>query len=193
MDKKILNLIICVLICLAVILGLLVVKFATVKVDVKTTEDTEKVIEETVVNDPVEGNLKIHKSQNGYSVKYPADMQAKQIARSIDFILEDAESGSSLNVVTAKNDGTLKKMNREEFEYSLLHTTEDAVLLSYEDILLNGTEAVKAVFTYMDSVTEQYIVITDGLSYNISVTKGENITEEMSLILDSVVKSFTLN
>lgn len=193
MDKKILNLIMCVLMCFVVILVLLIIKFATVKNEVETKQDTEVLIEETALDDPAEGDIKIHKSQNGYSIKYPAYMQAKQIARSIDFILEDTDSGSSLNVVTAKNDGTLEKMSRDEFEYSLLHTTEDAVLLNYEDIMLNGTQAVKATFTYMDSVTEQYVVITDGLSYNISVTKSDNITEEMSAIFDNAVKSFTLD
>ncbi len=193
MDKKILNLTICVLICFILILGLFIFKFTVIKSENTPKQKVETILEETVIDDPVKDGFKIHTSKNGYTIKYPSDMQAKEMARSVDFILEDEKSGSSLNVITAKNDGTLKKMTREEFEYSLLHTSEDAVLLDYDDITINGTEAVKASFTYMGSITEQHIIITDGMSYNISVTKADNITDEMSAIFDNTVKSFTLN
>lgn len=193
MDKKIINLIMCVLICFIIILGLFIFKLAAVEKEVTTTSKTEPVLEETVIDDPVEGDFKVHKSENGYTVKYPADMEALRVAKSIDFILEDEKSGSSLNIVTAKNDGSVTKMSREEFEHSLMHTSEETVLLSYEEVMLNGAAAVVAEYTYMDNAVKQVVVMTESCGYNITVMESSYITEEMSEIFDGVINSFTLN
>lgn len=193
MDKKIINLIMCVLICFIIILGLFIFKLAAVEKEVTTTSKTETVLEETVIDDPVEGDFKVHKSENGYTVKYPADMEALRVAKSIDFILEDEQSGSSLNIVTAKNDGSVTKMSREEFEHSLMHTSEETVLLSYEEVMLNGAAAVVAKYTYMDNAVKQVVVMTESYGYNITVMESPYITEEMSEIFDGVINSFTLN
>ena len=193
MDKKIINLIICILVCLIVILGLFIYRLIIVREEVTTTEKTETVLEETVIEDPVENGFKVHRSENGYTVKYPEDMEAKQMAKSIDFILKDEQSKSSLNIVSAKNDGSLKKMNREEFENTLTQMSSDVALISYEDMDLNGIDAVVAEYIYMDNVMKQIIVITESMGYNITVTEGVNISEETAQIFDSVVQSFTLN
>lgn len=193
MEKKIINLIICVLICFIIILGLFIFKFATVEKEVTTTSQTEAVLEETLIDDPVEGDFKVHKSENGYTVKYPANMQAKQMAKAIDFILDD-ESGSSLNIITAKNDGALKTMTREEFEYSFMAgTMEGAVLHSYEETDLNGLAVTVAKFTYNKNNVTQTIIIGEDYGYNITVTESTDISEEMSQIFHNVVQSFTLD
>ena len=187
MDRKIINLVICVLICVIVIFGLVISQLVLDK-DVK--DKTETKLEETVIDDPVEGEFKIHRSQNGYTVKYPENMQAKSMAKAIDFILEDAKSGSSLNIVTAKNDGSLKPMTREEFEDSLM---SDAVLNSYDKVDLNGVDATVAKFTYNKNNVTQTIIIQEDYGYNITVTESTDISDEMSRIFDNVVQSFTLN
>lgn len=196
MDKKVFRMIIITLIALIITSVLIIFRLIDMQKNEKNenpevTKDVQ--LEETPVDDPVEGDFKVHKSENGYTVKYPAGMQATKLARSIDFILEDEESKSTINIVTAKNDGTLHKMSREEFEYSLSQTSEEAVLISYEDIKLNGADAVEAVFSYMDNEIKQIIIITENMGYNISVTKGANISDEMSVIFDDVVNSFVLN
>lgn len=195
MDKKIINLIICVLVCLIVIIGLVISQLAAVDKEVTTTSESEEVLEETPIDDPVgEDGLKVHKSENGYTVKYPADMQAEQMAKAIDFILEDADGGSSLNIITAKNDGSLKKMTRDEFEYSFMAgSMEGAVLHGYEDIDLNGLEATVAKFTYNGNNVTQTIIIAEDYGYNITVTESTDISEEMSQIFNDVVNSFVLD
>ena len=190
MDKKIINLIICVLICVIVIFGLIISQLVMDK-DVKTTPETENKLVETVIDDPSgEDGLKIHESENGYTVKYPDSMQAKQMAKAIDFILDDEKSGSSLNIITAKNDGSLKTMTREEFEYSLM---SDAVLHSYDKVDLNGVDATVAKFTYNKNNVTQTIIIQEDYGYNITVTESTDISNEMLQIFDNVVQSFTLN
>ena len=189
MDKKNINLIIWVLICFIVIFGLVISQLVINK-NAKTATETENKLEETVLNDPVEGEFKVHKSQNGYTVKYPANMQAKSMAKAIDFILDDEKSGSSLNIVTARNDGSLKTMTREEFEHSLM---SDAVLKSYDKVDLNGADATVAKFTYNKNDVTQTIVILDDYGYNITVTKSGDIGDEMSKIFDDVAKSFVLD
>lgn len=187
MDKKIINLVICVLVCVVIILGLVI---AQLVLDNDVKDKIETKLEETAIDDPVEGEFKVHKSENGYTIKYPANMQAKSMAKAIDFILDDEKSGSSLNIITAKNDGSLKKMTREEFEYSLM---TDAVLISYDEVDLNGAVATFAKFLYNNNTVTQTIVITDDYGYNITVTESADISDEMSRIFSNIANSFVLN
>ena len=190
MDKKILSLVVCILICFIIIIGLFILKLGAIA-EKQVTEET--ILKESVIDDPVEGEYKVHRSENGYVVKYPSNMEGKQMAKAIDFILDD-EVGSSLNIVTAKNDGSLKKMTREEFEYSFKAGSMDgAVLHSYNEVDLNGNVATVANFTYNGNDVTQTIIINNNYGYNITVTKSPNISDEMSEIFDNVVKSFTLN
>ena len=115
------------------------------------------------------------------------------MAKSVDFILEDPNSGSSLNIVTAKNDGSVKKFTKEEFENSLNQTSEGSQLLSYEDIVLNGAEAVVAEFIYMENHVKQVICLSDSYAYNITLMTSSDITDGMLKVFEDVINSFTLN
>lgn len=202
MDRKILNLIIITLSVSIITAGLVVYRLVDLRNEKETEKTAPSVTQETKeekivyteIDDPVgEDGYKVHTSENGYTVKYPADLQAKSMAKSVDFVLDDVESGSSMNIVTAANDGTLKKMTKEEFEHSLLHTSGDSVLLSYKDVNINGVEAVEAVFTYLGNETKQTVIITENYGYNITVSKSQYISEEMSAVFDGIVSSFKLN
>ncbi len=197
MDKKIINLIIAALVLVVVLLLLVVWKLCGIKPEAVTkpavpTEGEE--LQAQPIEDPVgEDGMKIHNSENGYSVKYPDSMTAKSMAKSIDFILEDDESGSSLNIVTAKNDGSVKKLTREEFEASLEQSSGNTELIGYDDVMLNGAEAVVAEYIYIDARVKQYIIITESYAYNITVMESPYITEEMSEVFKGVTESFVLN
>ena len=194
MDRKIINLVICVLVCFVIILGLFIFQLTNVQKESATTPEAETVLEETVIDDPSgEDGFKVHKSENGYTIKYPEEYEAKRMAKAIDFILEDDKSGSSLNIVTARNDGTLKQMSREEFEYSLMQGSMDVEILDYTQTELNGTPAIVARYTYNGSSVTQTIIVTEYFGYNITVTESGNITEEMSAVFKNVVKSFSLD
>lgn len=197
MNKKIRNLVVITLLLIIAILILVIWNLVSISGGNDTrpaTADKTADLEAVPIEDPIgDDGMKIHTSENGYSVRYPADMTAKSMAKSVDFILEDDKSGSSLNIVTAKNDGSVKKMSREEFEHSLEHTSEEIKLISYEKILLNGTEAVAVEYDYMGNITKQFIIITESYAYNITVTKSSYISQEVSAIFDSVAESFVLN
>ena len=120
-------------------------------------------------------------------------MVAKTMAKSVDFILEDPNSGSSLNIVTAKNDGSVKKFTEEEFENSLAHTSGGSQLLSYEEVVLNGADAVIAEFVYLENYVKQVIIISESYAYNITMMESSDITDEMRIVFDNVINSFTLN
>ena len=196
MNKKISNLVIITLLLIVIVLILIIWNLVSVPEDNDTKPDTTEVttgLESVPIEAPIgEDGMKIHTSENGYSVRYPGNMVAKSMAKSVDFILEDDQSGSSLNIVTAKNDGTLKKMTREEFEESLAQTSNGNELLNYEEIVLNGTGGVAVEFVYNENIVKQVIFITDTYGYNITVMKSEHITDEMSKIFDDVVNSFSL-
>ncbi|MBQ2284635.1 MAG: hypothetical protein II244_03110 [Clostridia bacterium] len=197
MDKKIFRLVI-ITIVLIMIICLLVI-YALVDMGRKDNETvtssiTTEELEAALIDDPVgDDGMKIHTSENGYSVKYPAYMDAKCMAKSVDFILEDPNSGSSLNIVTAKNDGSVKKFTKEEFENSLNQTSEGSQLLSYEDIVLNGAEAVVAEFIYMENHVKQVICLSDSYAYNITLMTSSDITDGMLKVFENVINSFTLN
>lgn len=203
MDKKIRTLLI---IAISLLMAICVMVIY-VLVD-KTTEETENTPNVTPVvtsepeedlpsvplEDPVgEDGMKIHTSENGYTVKYPSDMVAKTMAKSVDFILEDPNSGSSLNIVTAKNDGSVKKFTEEEFENSLAQTAAGSQLLSYEEVVLNGADAVIAEFVYLENYVKQVIIISESYAYNITMMESSDITDEMRIVFDNVINSFTLN
>ena len=154
-----------------------------------TTEELKAV----PIDDPIgEDGMKIHTSENGYTVKYPGDMTAKSMAKSVDFILEDPNSGSSLNIVTAKNDGTFNRLTKEELAHSLEHSSEDYEFLSYEEFTLNGVDAVAAEYIYIDVPLKQIVVVCEEYAYNITVIKSDYISDEMSGIFDNVIKNFAL-
>ena len=158
------------------------------------TSEPEEDLPSVPLEDPVgEDGMKIHTSENGYTVKYPSDMVAKTMAKSMDFILEDPNSGSSLNILTAKNDGSVKKFTEEEFENSLAHTSGGSQLLSYEEVVLNGADAVIAEFVYLENYVKQVIIISGSYAYNITMTESSDITDEMRIVFDNVINSFTLN
>ena len=199
MDNKIRTLL---MIIISLIIAICVIVIYTL-VD-KSAQDSKNVtpvvsekkedLQSVPLDDPVgEDGMKIHTSENGYSVKYPADMVAKTMAKSVDFILEDPDSGSSLNIVTAKNDGTFSGLTKEELAHSLEHSSEDYELISYEEITLNGVEAVAAEYIYIDVPLKQIVVVCEEYAYNITVIKSDYISDEMSGIFDAVVNSFTLN
>lgn len=200
MDKKVLRLIIITLIFAIITIGLVIFKLVGSKeknepqpVEV-AEEQPQQELEALPIDDPVgEDGMKIHLSENGYSVKYPSNMTAKSMAKAVDFILEDDQSGSSLNIVTGKNDGSISKLTKEEFEHSLMHTSEETVLLSYEEIMLNGMEAVVAEYIYLENSVKQIIIMTEEYGYNITVMESPYISQEMSEVFWQVVNSFVLN
>lgn len=195
MDKKVLRLVIIAMVLIMVICVLVIYSLVNIKNnEAEVTTAPPQTVEYVPIDDPIgEDGMKIHTSENGYTVKYPSGMVAKSMAKSVDFILEDDASGSSLNIVTAKNDGTVKKMTREEFEVSLSHTSQGSELLSYEEIVLNGTDAIVAEFIYMENEVKQVVVINDDFAYNITLMKSQYIEDDMLNVFEEVIKSFVLN
>ena len=117
MDKKVLRLIIITLVFTIITMGLVIFKLVGSKEKTEVEQPKEQEHQELQalpIDDPVgEDGMKIHVSENGYTVKYPSNMTAKSMAKAVDFILEDDQSGSSLNVVTGKNDGSISKLTKE--------------------------------------------------------------------------------
>lgn len=199
MDNKIRTLL---MIIISLIIAICVIVIYTL-VD-KSAQDSKNVtpvvlekkedLQSVPLDDPIgEDGMKIHTSENGYSVKYPADMVAKTMAKSVDFILEDPDSGSSLNIVTAKNDGSVKKFTEEEFKNSLEHTSGGAQFLSYEEIVLNGLDAVAVEFVYLENYVKQVVIMSESYAYNITMTESSLITDEIHKAFENVINSFILN
>ena len=66
-------------------------------------------------------------------------------------------------------------------------------MLSYEEIVLNGMDAVVAEYVYMDNSVKQIIIMTEEYGYNITLMESPYISEEMSEVFWQVVNSFVLN
>lgn len=194
MEKKIYNLIICLLISVIIIICILIYAVFNSGKDGSTGnggKNTE--LTQTDIDDPVDSDgYKVHVSENGYSVRYPAKYTAKHMAKAVDFILTDDDSGSSVNVVTAKNDGTLKQMSEEDFIASVAESGMSIHMQSYENITLGGTPATVAKYVYNGNNVTQAIVILEDFGYNITITESPAISEETSSEFEEILNSFTV-
>ncbi len=193
MNKKITTLI---LIVLVLILGIGILIFVNFY---KNTESTAVVSQSNDITKETEVDYKLDENENcvytskyGFTITYPKKYTAKRMEKAVDFILTDRQSGSSINIVYAKNDGSLKKMTMEEFSASLKDTEIDAELISYKDDTLNNSPVTVANYLYDGNNVTQTILILEDKGYNITVTKCEDISEEVSKDFDNIVNSFAL-
>lgn len=191
MEKKIFSLVVALIIVLVATVGLVIYS--------QTAEEPEENIQKNelvrtdIINSADGDGYKTYKSENGYTVRYPEKYTPQRMARAVDFILEDEESKSNLNIVTAKNDGTLKSMSEEDFSASIAETGMSVTMLSYESTDLNGAPATVAKYIYNGNKVTQVIVILEDFGYNITVTESPDVTDYVSDELENIWKSFTLD
>ena len=191
MEKKILSLVVALVIVLVATIGLVIYS--------QTAEEPEENVQKNelartdIINSADGDGYKTYKSENGYTVRYPEKYTPQRMARAVDFILEDEESKSNLNIVTAKNDGTLKSMSEEDFSASIAETGMSVTMLSYESTDLNGAPATVARYIYNGNKVTQVIVILEDFGYNITVTESPDVADYVSAELENIWKSFTLD
>ena len=191
MEKKIFSLVVALVIVLVATIGLVIYS--------QTAEEPEENIQKNelvrtdIINSADGDGYKTYKSENGYTVRYPEKYTPQRMARAVDFILEDEESKSNLNIVTAKNDGTLKSMSEEDFSASIAETGMSVTMLSYESTDLNGAPATVAKYIYNGNKVTQVIVILEDFGYNITVTESPDVSNSVSAELENIWKSFTLD
>ena len=191
MEKKIFSLVVALVIVLVATIGLVIYS--------QTAEEPEENIQKNelvrtdIINSADGDGYKTYKSENGYTVRYPEKYTPQRMARAVDFILEDEKSKSNLNIVTAKNDGTLKSMSEEDFSASIAETGMSVTMLSYESTDLNGAPATVAKYIYNGNKVTQVIVILEDFGYNITVTESPDVADYVSAELENIWKSFTLD
>lgn len=191
MEKKIFSLVVALVVVLVATIGLVIYS--------QTAEEPEENIQKNelvrtdIINSADGDGYKTYKSENGYTVRYPEKYTPQRMARAVDFILEDEKSKSNLNIVTAKNDGTLKSMSEEDFSASIAETGMSVTMLSYESTDLNGAPATVARYIYNGNKVTQVIVILEDFGYNITVTESPDVTDYVSAELENIWKSFTLD
>ena len=105
MEKKIFSLVVALVIVLVATIGLVI--YSKSAEEPKENVQKNELVRTDIINSADGDGYKTYKSENGYTVRYPEKYTPQRMARAVDFILEDEESKSNLNIVTAKNDGTL--------------------------------------------------------------------------------------
>ena len=191
MEKKIFSLVVALIIVLVATIGLVI--YSQTAEEPEENVQKNELVRTDIINSADGDGYKTYKSENGYTVRYPEKYTPQRMARAVDFILEDEESKSNLNIVTAKNDGTLKKMTEEDFSASIAETGMDVTMLSYESTDLNGADATVAKYIYNGNEVTQVIVILEDFGYNITVTESPDVSDSVSNELEKIWKSFTLN
>lgn len=191
MEKKIFSLVIALIIVLLATIGLVI--YSQNAHEPKENVQKNELVRTDIINSADGDGYKTYKSENGYTLRYPEKYTPQRMARAVDFILEDEESKSNLNIVTAKNDGTLKKMTEEDFSASIAETGMNVTMLSYESTDLNGADATVAKYIYNGNEVTQVIVILEDFGYNITVTESHDVSDSVSNELEKIWKSFTLN
>lgn len=191
MEKKIFSLVMALILALLATIGLVIYSLNADKQ--KENVQKNELVRTDIINSADGDGYKTYKSENGYVVRYPEKYTPQRMARAVDFILEDEQSKSNLNIVTAKNDGTLKKMSAEDFSASIFETGMSVTMLSYESIDLNGTPATVAKYIYNGNNVTQVIVILEDFGYNITVTESPDVSDSVSDELEKIWKSFTID
>ena len=191
MEKKILSLVVALIIVLVATVGLVI--YSQTAEEPEENVQKNELVRTDIINSADGDGYKTYKSENGYTVRYPEKYTPQRMARAVDFILEDEKSKSNLNIVTAKNDGTLKSMSEEDFSASIAETGMSVTMLSYESTDLNGAPATVAKYIYNGNKVTQVIVILEDFGYNITVTESPDVTDYVSDELENIWKSFTLD
>lgn len=191
MEKKILSLVVALIIVLVATVGLVI--YSQTAEEPEENVQKNELVRTDIINSADGDGYKTYKSENGYTVRYPEKYTPQRMARAVDFILEDEKSKSNLNIVTAKNDGTLKSMSEEDFSASIAETGMSVTMLSYESTDLNGAPATVARYIYNGNKVTQVIVILEDFGYNITVTESPDVTDYVSAELENIWKSFTLD
>lgn len=191
MEKKILSLVVALIIVLVATVGLVI--YSQTAEEPEENVQKNELVRTDIINSADGDGYKTYKSENGYTVRYPEKYTPQRMARAVDFILEDEKSKSNLNIVTAKNDGTLKSMSEEDFSASIAETGMSVTMLSYESTDLNGAPATVARYIYNGNKVTQVIVILEDFGYNITVTESPDVADYVSAELENIWKSFTLD
>ena len=191
MEKKIFSLVVALIIVLVATVGLVI--YSQIAEELEENVQKNELVRTDIINSADGDGYKTYKSENGYTVRYPEKYTPQRMARAVDFILEDEDSKSNLNIVTAKNDGTLKSMSEEDFSASIAETGMSVTMLSYESTDLNGAPATVARYIYNGNKVTQVIVILEDFGYNITVTESPDVTDYVSAELENIWKSFTLD
>lgn len=191
MEKKIFSLVVALVVVLVATIGLVI--YSQTAEEPEENVQKNELVRTDIINSADGDGYKTYKSENGYTVRYPEKYTPQRMARAVDFILEDEESKSNLNIVTAKNDGTLKSMSEEDFSASIAETGMSVTMLSYESTDLNGAPATVAKYIYNGNKVTQVIVILEDFGYNITVTESPDVTDYVSDELENIWKSFTLD
>ena len=191
MEKKILSLVVALIIVLVATVGLVI--YSQTAEEPEENVKKNELVRTDIINSADGDGYTTYKSENGYTVRYPEKYTPQRMARAVDFILEDEKSKSNLNIVTAKNDGTLKSMSEEDFSASIAETGMSVTMLSYESTDLNGAPATVARYIYNGNKVTQVIVILEDFGYNITVTESPDVTDYVSDELENIWKSFTLD
>ena len=191
MEKKILSLVVALVIVLVATIGLVI--YSQTAEEPEENVQKNELVRTDIINSADGDGYKTYKSENGYTVRYPEKYTPQRMARAVDFILEDEKSKSNLNIVTAKNDGTLKSMSEEDFSASIAETGMSVTMLSYASTDLNGADATVAKYIYNGNEVTQVIVILEDFGYNITVTESPDVSDSVSNELEKIWKSFTLD
>lgn len=193
MSKKVTALIIalCVIV-IAISAVLLVVTIGGTTAETPAESESENINQEPNDDQTVGGGFKLHVSENGYTVKYPEKYTSMKMGKAVDFILTDELSGSSINIITAKNDGSLKKMNEYEFQASLNESQMGVTVKDYKEFSLNGADAVRASYNYNGNEVTQTVIILPEYGYNITFTQSPSISQEVLDEFLQVINSFKL-
>ena len=191
MEKKIFSLVVALVIVLVATIGLVI--YSQTAEEPEENVQKNELVRTDIINSADGDGYKTYKSENGYTVRYPEKYTPQRMARAVDFILEDEKSKSNLNIVTAKNDGTLKSMSEEDFSASIAETGMSVTMLSYASTDLNGADATVAKYIYNGNEVTQVIVILEDFGYNITVTESPDVSDSVSNELEKIWKSFTLD
>lgn len=140
-----------------------------------------------IKNDGAE--LTTYSSDNGYTVSYPVGYEPTSLSSSIDFVIMDEVTGSTVTVFASAHKENVLDITEEDFSEQKKSEGINIRIKSFEFKTINDTPALVATYKYNENNVTEIIYDASDNTYYTTYTELPGTSERLSSELLSVIYS----
>lgn len=141
-----------------------------------------------IKNDGAE--LTTYSSDNGYTLSYPVGYEPTSLSSSIDFVIMDEITGSTVTVLASAHEENVLDITEEDFsEQKKAAGMNNIKIKSFEFKTINDTPALVATYKYNENNVTEIIYDASDNTYYATYTELPGTSERLSNELLSVIYS----
>ena len=119
-------------------------------------------------------------SDNGYSISYPDYYSPSRLSSSLDFVIFDDETGSSLTILSEEKKDGIADMSEDDFCELLKKDGIDTSLDFFSRETINETPCVVTEYSYGNEKVKQIIYDASDNTYTLTFTEMPGTNEQFS-------------